>query len=471
MLSPEERRRRHRNERILAGAMVLLLAALTAALVIYVRETDEDLAQQMTYVPRPTVITPEVELLQQYIRFDTSNPPGNELPAARWLAGRLESAGVNAEIIEAAPGRANVYARIEGASDEGGLLLLHHIDVVPADPAGWTRPPFSGEIRLDELYGRGTIDMKGVGIAFLRAFLDVAQSGRQPPHDLVYLAVADEETGGTHGMKWLLEHRPDIFEDVKYALNEGGITEMMQERVTYYGIEIGTKIAVELNLTAASREQLQRARIALQPEFSPRREPGRVIPAARRFFRDIAPRRIEFRDELEDIDRTIARGGFWRLPIGYRELTQNNVWAEGVRPRQEGGFEMRTLLHNLPDEPPDRRIAWVENRVRPYGVAVEVVRKEGPVPVSSPETPLYALIEREAERAFGSPVGTEFLNRSTSDSRLLRTRGITAYGISPFAVDFFQSESIHGRDERVRVAYFTKGVEFTRRLVGAWAFD
>ena len=471
MQSAEERRRRHRNERIFAAVVVLLLAATTAGIALYVRETDEELAQQMTYVPRPTVITPEVELLQQYIRFDTSNPPGNELPAARWLRDRLEDAGVEAEIIEAAPGRASVYARIEGTGDEGGLLLLHHIDVVPADPAGWTLPPFSGDIRLDELYGRGAIDMKGVGIAFLRAFLDVAKSGRRPQHDLVYLAVADEETGSTHGMKWLLEHRPDIFAGVDYALNEGGITEMMQERVTYYGIEVGTKVTVALNLTAPSREQLQRARIALQPEFSPKREAGRVLPAARRFFRDVAPHRIEFRDELADIDRTIAEGRFWRLPVGYRELTQNNVWAEAVVARGEGGFQMRTLLLNLPDESPGRRIAWLEERVRPHGVEVEVVQKEGPVPTSSPDTPLFEILRSEAARAFGSAVGTEFLNRSTNDSRFLRTHGITAYGISPFAVDFFQSESIHAPNERVRVAYFTAGVEFTRELVRRWAFE
>ena len=425
----------------------------------------------MAYVPTPTVMTPEVELLQQYIRFDTSNPPGNELAAARWLAERLETGGVKAEVIESAPGRANVYARIDGKTEGGGLLLLHHIDVVPADPDGWTLPPFSGDIRLDQLYGRGALDMKGTGIAFLRAFLDVAQSGRQPQHDLVYLAVADEETGSAHGMKWLLEHRPAIFDGVAYALNEGGITEMMQERVTYYGVEVGTKTTVVLNLSAPSRSQLQRARIALQPEFSPKREPGRVLPAARRFFRDVAPQRIEFRDELQDIDRTIAEGGFWRLPVGYRELTQNNVWAEAVTPRDSGGFQMRTLLLNLPDEPPDRRIAWLKERVQPYGVSVDVVQKEGPVPVSTADTPFFALLEREAAKAFGSAVGTEFLNRSTNDSRFLRTHGITAYGISPFAVDYFQSASIHGPDERLRVAYFTEGVEFIRRLISAWAFE
>jgi acetylornithine deacetylase/succinyl-diaminopimelate desuccinylase-like protein len=100
----------------------------------------------------------------------------------------------------------------------------------------------------------------------------------------------------------------------------------------------------------------------------------------------------------------------------------------------------------------------------------EVVRKEGPVPVISANTPMFRLLEREAKRSFGAPVGTEILNKSFNDSRFLRKHGIIAYGISPFPVDFFQSETIHQADERVRVDYFTQGVEFLRRVVAEYAF-
>ena len=472
MPTPEERRRRHRRERIVAAALILILGLLAGGVVLYARYVTRELARQTTYVPKSTVMTPEVELLQQYVRFDTSNPPGNEMPAAQWLADVIRAGGVEADVIESAPGRGNVYARIKGREAGEGLLLLHHIDVVPATPQGWTRPPFAGEIRLDHLYGRGTADMKGIGIIFLRAFLDIARSSERPRHDLVFLAVADEEAGGTHGLKWLLEHRPDVVEGVRYALNEGGITEMKEERLTYFGIEIGTKLAVALKLAAPTREQLQRARIALQPWSSPRREPDRVIPEVRKFLRDIAPHRIEFRDELEDIDRTIANGKFWRLPVGYREVTQNNVWADSIRQRAGGGFEMRTRLNSLPDEDPDRRIAWLREKVRPFGVTIgELDQKEGPIQSSPHDTPLFSLLRREAGRAFGAPVGTEFLHRSTSDARFLRSRGIVVYGIQPFPLDFFQSESIHRVDERVRVEYFRAGVAFGRRLIEAWAFE
>lgn len=472
MLTPEEKRRRHRHERIVAAVVVLLLATITAALAIYSSRIGDELAEETTYVPTPTTITPEVVLLQEYIRFDTSNPPGNELPAAQWLAGIIRRAGVPAEVIESAPGRANVYARIEGTSDEGGLLLLHHIDVVPAPPEGWTLPPFEGQIRLDQLYGRGALDVKGPGIAFLRAFLDVAESGRRPKRDLVFLAVADEETGGKYGLGWLVKNRPEILDGIRYALNEGGITEMSQEEVTYYGVEIGTKVHLAMQLTAPTREQLQRARIALQPWFSPNRKAGRVLPEVREFFKDLAPQRIEFRTELADINRAISEGKFWRLAVGYRELTQNNTWAEAIVERPGGGYQMRTILANLPDENGRERIAWLESVVRPFGVEIgEIVNEEGPVPISSTDTPFYKLLLRKAEEAFDAPAGTEILNRSTNDSRFLRERGIDAYGINPFPVDFHQSESIHGVDERLRVAYFTAGVEFTRDLVRSWVLQ
>jgi acetylornithine deacetylase/succinyl-diaminopimelate desuccinylase-like protein len=469
--SPEERKRRHRNERIVAVLLVLVVGAATAFFVRQSQRADEEFRRQTTYVPKQTPLTKEVLQLQEYIRFDTSNPPGDELPAAQWLAGRIRAAGVAAEVIESAPGRGNVYARIEGKRKGTGLLLLHHIDVAPADPEGWRHTPFSGDIRLDQLHGRGAIDMKGMGVVFLRAFLDIAQNAEVPEHDVVFLAVADEEAGSRWGMEWLVRHRPDTLAGIRYALNEGGITEMMEERVTYYGIEIGTKVQVALQVIAPTREQLQRVRIALEPYFTPDREPHRILPEVREFFKDIAPQRIEFADDLADVDKTIASGKFWDLPIGYRELTQNNVFAQGIVPRAEGGFQMRTMLMNLPDEDPDRRIAWLAGKIQPFGARIgDVERKEGPVPMASSKTPFFEFLKSEASKAFGCPAGTEILNRSWNDSRFLRHRGIEAYGINPFPIDFFQAESIHGKNESVRIDYFVRGVEFTRGMVWRYAY-
>jgi acetylornithine deacetylase/succinyl-diaminopimelate desuccinylase-like protein len=450
--------------------VVVAVAVAGGGLVGYNLTLKNDIDSQL-YIPKRTRITPEIELLRQYVRIDTSNPPGNETGGARFLAGVLARNGVQAEVIESAPGRGNVYARIKGKRPGEGLLLLSHIDVVPAPPRGWKRPPFAGSIYLDALYGRGTLDMKGIGICELTGFLDVARSGRVPERDIVFLAVADEEEGGHLGTEWLLSHRPDIFEGIRYAINEGGVTETQQEKASYVGIEVGTKVTVDARLRARDRATMQRVRIALEP-FSTPHDPDRILPQVRLYFHDIAPFRREEGPRLEDIDATIAKGKFWLMNRPYQELTQNVVWLDGVR-QDDRGATMRLVLYNLPDESPDARLEWLRSTISPLGARIdEVLSKSGPAPFSPLDTPLYRLLSREAHRQLGDVrVGPQVLAVSANDSRYLRARGIFAYGIWPFPVDFYQTLGIHGIDERVRLDWFTQGVVLTRSVVKGWAFE
>ena len=450
-------------------ALLLAGAVLIVALRIYNERSWREINSQL-WIPKTATITPEIALLQQYVRIDTSNPPGNELPGARFLAAILEKAGVHAEIIESAPGRASVYARITGKQRGDGLLLLNHIDVVPASKDGWTRPPFAAEVLLNQLYGRGTLDMKGIAICEALAFVDLARSHRVPEHDVVFLATADEETGGSKGVAWLLEHRPEIFEGIRYAINEGGITETTQERITYFGIEIGTKMAVKLRLHAAGRQSMQALRIALEPYITPI-DPDRVLREVPEFLHDLAPLRVEQRQNLTDIHRTIAAGKFWLLPSGYRELMQNVLWPAAIEPAPHG-VTMRVNLYNLPDENPDARIEWLRALAARYDVTIEeVIDKAGPAPITSANTPMYALIVKEAQaRYHGARTGSEILVKESNDSRYLRARGIEAYGLMPFPTDWYQTQGIHAIDERMRVDWFNDGVTLVRQITRRFAF-
>jgi acetylornithine deacetylase/succinyl-diaminopimelate desuccinylase-like protein len=419
------------------------------------------------YIPKKEVITPEIRLLQEYLRIDTSNPPGNELAGARFLADRLKAAGVEAEVIESAPGRGNVYARLRGRGKGEGLLLLHHIDVVPADGKGWTRPPFAGKTKQNQLYGRGALDMKGIGICHLLGFLEAVKAGRPPEHDVVFLGVADEEEGGRFGVEWLLAHRPDVFAGVRYALNEGGITEMAKERITYFGIETGSKQTIWTRLHG-TRKELRRARLALEPFFTPQ-VPERVLPEVKRFLAAIAPNRLQHRQRIADVDRTIESGKFWLLPLGLRELFYNNLWAAGAEGSDDEAV-MDVSLFDLPDESPDARLAWFKSLMKPYAVRVEVRLKMGPSPISPETTPVFALLADEVRKEYGPiRVGPEILAFGATDSRFLRPRGIVCYGFWPYPVDFFQTQGIHGIDERVRLDWFMQGVELMRRLVPRYA--
>jgi acetylornithine deacetylase/succinyl-diaminopimelate desuccinylase-like protein len=459
------------NIRRWTPVLTVAIAGITliGALAIYNWRADTDIKSQM-FVPKNSPITPEIATLQQYVRIDTSNPPGRELAGARFLAGLLEKHGVKAEIIESAPGRANVYARIAGKRRGEGLLLMNHIDVVPAGPKGWYRPPFAAAIAVNQLWGRGSLDMKSIALCELEGLFEVAKRGK-PERDIVFLGVADEEEGGLLGTQWLLKNRPDIFDGVRYALNEGGITETRKEQLSYFGVEIGTKMSVNLRLRAPSREVMQRVRLSLEPFISPR-DPDHVLPEVREFFRDIAPLRIEHRALLEDIDRTIAAGKFWLLARGYKELTQNIVVPFNIRTDPRGAT-MNVNLYNLPDENPDRRIAWLQSQVGPLGATTEaVLAKNGPAPPSSRHTPLFELIERQVHQQYGDVrVGTEMLAAWSNDSRFLRAHGMQCYGLWPFPVDFYQSQGIHSTDERIRIDWYMQGVILMRRLIPAYAFD
>ncbi len=456
------------REWVIASLFIAIAALLAVATFIIKDRSRRDRDAQL-YIPKTSRITPSTLLLERYIRIRTINPPGNEIAGARFLAEQLAAAGVKSEIIEAAPGRANFYARIKGKHPGDALMLMSHIDVVP--PVGkWDRPPFSGSVMINMIYGRGSADMKGIAICELEAFRDVARSGRTPEHDLVFLAVADEEAGGALGTQWLLAHRPDVFDGVRYVINEGGITEMLRESMTYFGIETASKQTVDLDLVAPSRQSLLALRRALEPYMHPR-EATRVLPGVRSFFRTIAPTRKENREVLQDIDATLAAGKPWLVPQNYAELITNTIWMSGVTPAPSGS-RLRVILRNLPDEQPDARIAWLAAFAKPYGASVgEIREKQGPAPPSPDDTPLFRVIAAAATKRYGAPAGPEVLIYSTTDSRYLRARGIVCYGLQPFPLDFFQSLGIHGANERVRVDWFEQGVELMREIVEKWAFE
>ncbi len=160
------------------------------------------------------------DLLQRLIRVDTTNPPGNETAAAELLRDYLEANGVACELIAKVPERANLVARLPGGSGPT-LLLLSHTDVVLADPAEWSVPPFSGELRDGQVWGRGALDMKGQVAANAVAIASLAREGFAPGGDLIFAATADEEVGDGFGLQWLCEAHPDAVR-CDFAINEGG---------------------------------------------------------------------------------------------------------------------------------------------------------------------------------------------------------------------------------------------------------
>ncbi|MYS40357.1 M20/M25/M40 family metallo-hydrolase [Streptomyces sp. SID5998] len=196
-----------------------------------------------------------VELCAELIRFDTSNPTSDERACADWVVARLAEAGIASELVESAPGRANVIARIPGADPARGALLVHgHLDVVPADAAEWRIPAFSGEIRDGYLWGRGAIDMKDTVAVMLATARHFARTGARPAREIVLAFLADEEAGGRFGAHWLVEHRPELFAGVTEAIGEGGgFSYALDDTRRLYPIENAQRGMAWMELTATGR--------------------------------------------------------------------------------------------------------------------------------------------------------------------------------------------------------------------------
>ncbi len=193
-------------------------------------------------------------LLQEYVRIDTSNPPGDTRQAAAFLAAIFEREGIPVTRYESAPGKAIVYARLKATvTPPAGkaILLLHHMDVVPADRTQWKTDPFAPTIQGNELWGRGSMDMKGQGVAHLMAFLRLKRERVPLARDVILLAEPDEEVGGALGARWMLAHHFAEL-DPEYVIDEGGFgsRDLFTPGKLVYGISVAEKKIVWLKLRA-----------------------------------------------------------------------------------------------------------------------------------------------------------------------------------------------------------------------------
>ena len=192
------------------------------------------------------------ELLQELIRIDTTNPPGNETAAAEVLQAYLEDSGAEVELYARIPERANLVARIPGRGDGPTLLFLSHTDVVLADAAEWTADPFGGELRSGEIWGRGALDMKGQVAASAVAIASLAREGFEPAGDLIFAATADEEVGAGFGAQWLCETHPDAVR-CDYLINEGSGERLELGGKPFYMCSVAEKMSAPFRLRVRGR--------------------------------------------------------------------------------------------------------------------------------------------------------------------------------------------------------------------------
>ena len=422
-----------------------------------------------------------VEWLQEYIRVDTVNPPGNEYRAVEFFARLFEAEGIAYETAESAPGRGNIWARLEGG-DEPALMLLQHSDVVPADLNYWTTDPLSGELRDGYILGRGARDMKGTGISHLAAFVSLHRAGLPLNRDVIFVASADEEAGGEFGVGWLIENRPEIFAGVGLLLNEGGSGGRTGDDVVF-GVEVTQKVPVWLRLTAVdvpghgSSPRTTSSVTRIVDALAILRAnpfPPRIIPPVDAYFKGLAIGRnddwgaafanmtlaIQDPDFLHDLQNdNPGRHALTRDTCSMTRMEASNK-INVVPPEAWAELDCRIL----PDRSSEEFVTNLQNLIADTGVEVEVIMAFTPA-ISETTSRLFQAIERVTRELHPGSRVLPSVRTGFTDSHFTRDQGIVSYGFDPIITPSGESTGVHGNDERINVDAFRRGINDMRAIV------
>lgn len=456
------------------------------------------IAQYLSRVPSRTAKVPSIEWapahveaqghLRRLLRFDTTNPPGNELAAARYLDEVLRADSIETSLFEPHPGRGAVVGRIPGSGAKRPVLLLAHMDVVGVEREKWSVDPFGAETIDGYLYGRGAIDDKGMLAANLMAMLLLARhlraTGEVLSRDVVFVATSDEEAGGDWGIDWLLRNHGELL-DAEFALNEGGRIRTAGGKLLYAAVQTAEKISHVVSVTARGpaghaavplREnavaRLGRA-LARIHGFEP---PVRMLPATRMFFSGLST-------VWQDTDEAramadVGSGVATRVARGARLLKRvpvfNAVLRAGISPTMVSAgvrhnvipAEARATLNvrTLPGESLGRLLAAVKRAVDDPLVEIELAESGIDAPATNHRTPMFRAIAETVASLHPGLTTVPYLSTGATDSARLRAAGVNAYGLLPFPLAPEDEARMHGHDERIALSAFDFG---TRLVFGA----
>jgi acetylornithine deacetylase/succinyl-diaminopimelate desuccinylase-like protein len=427
-------------------------------------------------------MTDPVALLKEYIRIDTSNPPGDCRRAAELLCRVLRDAGHAPVAFGSRPEKPNVLCHV-GGTEEPGLLLVHHMDVVPARAEEWSVPPFSAEERDGFLYGRGTLDTKGLGIAHWCAALRAAREGILR-RKLFLVANADEEVGGVEGAEYFVRNLPFPLGKA-YGLNEGGIgvTDIFGPGGKFFLLNMWEKGPVWLRLLATGRAghgsrpspKDAGARLArAMARVAEHRDPPRLSAPVREMLRTLRAKGYVDLDvdalrgdaaEAEALEALAKR--FPEIDPLFRNTFAVTMLSAGFKPNVIPGMAEGTVdARIVPGEEPEEVAARVRALVSDLDVSVEVLFSERPN--GSPMGPLYRAMEEAILSVHPDAAVVPYMSTGFTDSRFFRSIGIPTYGLMPVLLPRAEHGKIHGVDERIPLSGIAEMTEIVHALIARW---
>ncbi len=419
------------------------------------------------------------DLLSRYLTIDTTNPPGNEEPAARFLADLLRAEGIDDITFYDASdgtsqGRLNLRARLPGNGSARPLVLLNHTDVVPVERDGWKEEPFAGLVQDGVIWGRGALDMKGMGIMELITLFLMHRHRLPHSRDIVFLAVADEEAGGDYGIEFLARQHPEALE-AEFVINEGGYgsTEVMGVKRPAINCAVSEKGPCWLKLVAEGRpghgsvphgdNALDRLLRALQRirEWQHERT---IVPELGEYF--ARAHRYGFMAE-EPTEEAIARMGDNNPLI--RAMTSNTISLTTINAgvkhnvipaRAEATLDCRLL----PGTDADAFIEELRRVVDDPKIQIEKVLVSS-TPPSPIDTELMTVMEEVVREHVEEAVVLPAISVGFTDSRVFREQGVTAYGFIPALLEPLDAAAIHGHNERLSIENLRLGCQILFEVV------
>ena len=397
-------------------------------------------------------------LLQEYVRIDTSNPPGDTRKTADFLAALFEHEGIPVTRYESAPGKAIIYARLKATVAQPAgkpILLLHHMDVVPADRSQWKIDPFAATIVDGEMRARGAFDMKGVGVAHILAFLMLKRQHVPLSRDVILLANPDEEVGGGQGARWMIAHHYAEL-DPEFVIDEGafGSSDLFASGRLVYAISVAEKKILWLKIRATGvaghgsqpndqnpNDRLVRALARLLAEPLPGPTAASVASGLMATMQQrvgtFAANKFTNAIQHSTIAVTTMRSGVGEPP-------KVNV----IPSVAEATLDCRVL----PGTTRDQWLAEIRRRLADPSLQIEVINESDDPVVSRQDTPLYRNLEAAITRRHPDAVVTPILIPYGTDSNAFRPKGVVSYGIFPAPVTADEVASMHSDAEHLRLA-------------------
>lgn len=429
-----------------------------------------------------TAVDEVVDICRDLLRIDTTNTgdlatSAGERVAAEYVAERLAEVGVDAELHESAPGRANLVARIPGSDPARPALLVHgHLDVVPAEASEWSVDPFSGELRDGFLWGRGAIDMKDFDAMVLAVVREWQRTGVRPPRDIVLAFTADEEAGGEYGAHFLVDNHRDLLDGCTEAIGEvGGFSYTVSKDLRLYLVETAEKGINWLRLHAKGRpghgsmvhdDNAVTALAEAVARVGRHRFPVVVTPTVRAFLEEIGEV-LGIEIDPDDPELAISKLGPIANLIGatIRNTANPTRLAAGYKDnvipsRASATIDCRTL--------PGQAELFLEQLREVIGPDLEIehVTRQPALETTFDGALVDAMADAlRAEDPGARPV--PYMLSGGTDAKAFNRLGIRCFGFAPLRLpaDLNFSALFHGIDERVPVEGLQFGVRVLDRFL------